>query len=63
MQQNTQPFILKLVGKRTQFVPLQRYQRRDRWFIYYLIFIHLIAVYGLFSLIQSTLQWLEGANP
>jgi hypothetical protein len=40
----------------TQFVPLQHYQRRDRWFLFYLVCVHFVAAYGLFDLIRRMLE-------
>lgn len=53
---------IKLPSGRTQFVPLQRYKRRDRLFLYYLGAIHLVAGYGLFKLIEAMYRWLGGAS-
>jgi hypothetical protein len=35
-----------------QFIALHRYQRRDRWFLYYLGLVHLVATFGLFKMIE-----------
>lgn len=49
-----EPHNIKLVSGRTQFIPLERYQKPEKWLPFcYQAGLHLLAGYGLFRIAEK----------